>query len=220
MTPAGAARRKIEQVWVVPRETAFSDGAWRGIRDQGVEEAVARFERMGHFRPRQDVEEDPAFQQIATYIVFRHAGRYFLTKRLKASTERRLHHLYSLGVGGHINPPDAVRADPIHDGLWREWQEEIEYPGRVAHRLVGLIKDDSTPVGQVHLGLFFLLEGDRYEIGIRETGKLQGALLSLEEMRAYYLDMESWSQLVYDYLVAHEVEIGQLPLFGITGSVW
>jgi len=201
--PAGPPRRKMEQVWVVPRQVVFADGVWRGIRDGSVEDLLVRIRGAGRFMPRQDVEEDPTFQQIATYIVFRHAGRYLLTKRLRASSERRLHHLYSLGVGGHINPPDAVRADPIQDGLWREWQEEIEYPGRVAHRLVGLIKDDSTPVGQVHLGLFFLVEGDRPEIAIRETGKLLGALLSLEEMRAYYLEMESWSQLVFDYLVDH-----------------
>jgi predicted NUDIX family phosphoesterase len=55
-------------------------------------------------------------------------------------------------------------------------------------------------VGRVHVGLIFLVEGDRPEISIREVDKLAGALFSLEAMRSYYLDMESWSQLIFDYL--------------------
>ncbi len=186
------------------------------MRDTGVQDILERLGNSARFRPRAGVEDDPAFQQIIPYIVFRHGERYLLTKRLKASSERRLHHLYSLGVGGHINPPDDVHADPILHGLRREWQEEVNYPGPVAHKLLGLIKDDTTPVGQVHLGLVFLLEGDDPTIEIREQGKLEGALLRLEEMRAYYLDMESWSQILYDYLVSHPVELGQLTLFGAT----
>ena len=34
----------------------------------------------------------------------------------------------------------------------------------------------------------------------REVDKLAGALLPLDAMRSYYLDMESWSQLIFDYL--------------------
>lgn len=183
----------------------FPDGAWRGVCDQGVEELLARIEAAARFIPRDAAEDDPAFQQIIPYIVFRHKDRYLLTKRLKASSERRLHHLYSLGVGGHVNPPDNAQANPVADGLRREWQEEVQYPGPVTHRLLGLIKDDSTPVGRVHLGLIFLLEGDHPSIAIRETGKLEGTLLTLEDMRAYYLDMESWSQIIYDYLTSHPI---------------
>ncbi len=190
---------------MVPRESILPDVAWRGVRDEGAEEMVARIEASARFMLREAAEDDPAFQQIIPYIVFRHRERYLLTKRLKASTERRLHHLYSLGVGGHVNPPDNAQADPIADGLRREWQEEVQYAGSVAHRLLGLIKDDSTPVGRVHLGLVFLLEGEHPHIAIRETGKLVGTLLTLEEMRAYYLDMESWSQIIYDYLTSHAI---------------
>jgi predicted NUDIX family phosphoesterase len=52
----------------------------------------------------------------------------------------------------------------------------------------------------VHLALAFLVEGSSPEITIRETNKLAGELLTLEEMRMYYLEMESWSQIVYDEL--------------------
>ena len=48
--------------------------------------------------------------------------------------------------------------------------------------------------------MIFLVDGDRPNISIREVNKLAGALLPLEAMRSYYLDMESWSQLIFDYL--------------------
>jgi predicted NUDIX family phosphoesterase len=198
------ASRQTEQVWVVPRSEIFADGPWQGIRDCNLEETLGRIEQGGHFMPRRAVEEDSGYQQIIPYILFRHRDRYLLTKRLKASSERRLHHLYSLGVGGHINPPDNVNADPIADGLQREWLEEVQYQGAIERRLIGVVKDDSTAVGQVHLGLVYLLVGEHPDIQIRETGKMTGALLTLEEMRIYYLDMESWSQLIYDYLLLNQ----------------
>jgi len=54
----------------------------------------------------------------------------------------------------------------------------------------------------VHLGVVFLVEGDSPNIQIRETNKLAGDLLTLDEMRMYYLAMESWSQIVYEILAA------------------
>src|SRR5207248_9985524 len=114
------------------------------------------------------------------------------------SSERRLRHLYSLGVGGHINPEDvAGAADPIEAGLRREWQEEVVYDGHFSTRLLGAINVQTTPVGRVHVGLIFLVEGDRPEISIREVAKLAGALLPLDASRRYYPDTESRSQLVF-----------------------
>ena len=69
-----------------------------------------------------------------------------------------------------------------------------------AAELIGLLNDDSSPVSKVHLGVVFLVDGDSPNISIRETDKLAGELLTLEEMRIYYLGMESWSQMVYDRL--------------------
>jgi predicted NUDIX family phosphoesterase len=135
-------------------------------------------------------------------VVFRHGDRYFLTHRLRASSEKRLRKQYSLGIGGHINPGDLRSGDPILDGLKREWEEEVVYDGRFDAQLLGLLNDESAPVSKVHLGIVFLVDGDTPNIAIRETKKLGGELLTLDEMRRLYLQMESWSQIVYDRLVA------------------
>ncbi len=189
-----------EHVLCVRRDEVFPDGAWHGF----VSEGLARYQQViregSFFMPRSEVEDDPAYQQVIPYIVFRHGDRYLLTRRLKASSEKRLRQLYSLGVGGHINPGDVDHGDPVMDGLRREFEEEVEYAGEVNATLLGLINDDSSPVSRVHLALAFLVEGSSPEIRIRETDKLAGELLTLEEMRIYYLEMESWSQIVYDRL--------------------
>jgi predicted NUDIX family phosphoesterase len=193
-----------EQVLVVKREDMFPDGAWHGFVSEDLERHQRVIRERHFFKARADVENDPAFQQIIPYVVFRHRDRYFLTHRLRASSEKRLRKQYSLGVGGHINRGDLEGGDPILDGLKREWSEEVVYDGRFEARLIGLLNEDSSPVSKVHLGIVFLVDGDTPDIRIRETDKLAGELLTLDEMRMYYLAMESWSQIVYDRLAQSE----------------
>jgi predicted NUDIX family phosphoesterase len=192
-----------EKVLCVRRHDLFGEGtAWHGFVSDGLERVQHLVREGSFFMPRSEVEEAPEYQQIIPYVVFRHGDRYLLTRRLKASSERRLRQLYSLGVGGHINPADVQNGDPVSDGMRREWEEEVAYTGAFEARLLGLIKEESAPVGRVHVGLVFLIDGDSPDISIRETDKLSGELLTLDEMRIYYLEMESWSQIVYDRLVA------------------
>jgi predicted NUDIX family phosphoesterase len=194
-----------EQVLCVKREDIFPDGAWHGFVSDGLERHQQVIREKHFFMTRAKVEDDPSYQQIIPYVVFRHGDHYFLTHRLRASSEKRLRKQYSLGVGGHINPGDLDAGDPIQDGLKREWEEEVVYDGAFEARLIGLLNDESAPVSKVHLGVVFLVDGDTPNIAIRETDKLAGELLTLEEMRIYYLEMESWSQMVYDRLARGEL---------------
>jgi predicted NUDIX family phosphoesterase len=189
-----------EQVLCVKRQDIFPDGAWHGFVSEGLERHQKVIRERYSFMPRAEVEDDPSYQQIIPYVVFRHGDKYFLTHRLRASSEKRLRKQYSLGVGGHINPADLEGGDPIQDGLKREWEEEVTYDGTFEARLIGLLNDESSPVSKVHLGVVFVVDGDTPNIAIRETAKLAGELLTLDEMRIYYLGMESWSQMVYDRL--------------------
>jgi predicted NUDIX family phosphoesterase len=197
-------RATAEQVLCVKREDIFPDGAWHGFVTKNLERHQSVIRERHFFKPRAEVENDPAFQQIIPYVVFRHGDRYLLTHRLRASSEKRLRKQYSLGVGGHINPGDLEGGDPILDGLKREWAEEVIYDGRFEAKLLGLLNEESSPVSKVHLGVVFLVDGDSPKIQIRETDKLAGELLTLNEMRIHFLEMESWSQLVYERLRAGE----------------
>jgi predicted NUDIX family phosphoesterase len=208
--PATPARRRVtspqpaEDVLCVPRTTIFPDGAWHGLVTGGLERVLRTIRAASEYRPRHLVEDDPSMQQIIPYCVVHHPhdGTYLLTRRLRRSSERRLHHLYSLGVGGHINPGDGVAGDPLIGGLEREWAEEVVCASPATARLVAMLNDDTTPVSRVHLGLVFLVEPSAATTSVRETDKLEGESLLLSDMRRHYLSMESWSQLVFDDLVA------------------
>jgi predicted NUDIX family phosphoesterase len=209
MSSAGAGGRRPaphprarESVLCVPRTTIFPDGAWHGLVPSGLERVLRTIRATAEYRPRELVEDDPGLQQIIPYCIVRHAdGSYLLTHRLRASSEKRLHHLYSLGVGGHVNPGDGESGDPVVGGLRREWAEEIVCPAPATASLVAMLNDDTTPVSRVHLGLVFLVEPCQGTAAVREVRKLEGEVLALEAMRRHYLNMESWSQLVYDDLV-------------------
>ena len=190
-------------VLCVPRTTIFPDGAWHGLVTSGLERALRTIRATAVYRPRGPVEEDASQQQIIPYCIVQQGdGGFLLTRRLRRSSERRLHHLYSLGVGGHVNPGDGEDGDPVVGGLRREWSEEIVCASAARARLVALLNDDTTPVSRVHLGLVFLVEPHTGTAAVREIDKLEGESLGLEAMRRHYLNMESWSQLVYDDLVA------------------
>src|SRR5207245_9273694 len=135
---------------------------WSGFREHGIEDLVDRIRHGYRFRPRVEAESDPLAPQVIPFVVFRHQDRYFLTERLRRSSERRLRKLYSLGIGGHINPEDvAGSADPIDAGLRREWEEEVVYSGQFSTRPAGAINDHEAPLGRAHVGLMLLTCGYR-----------------------------------------------------------
>ena len=160
------------------------------------------------FRSRAVVEDDPGFKQIIPYVVVRHGGACLLTRRTNRQTESRLHGKYSLGIGGHIN--DAERCadgeNIIHAGLERELAEEVRLSGsRRSLELAGLISDDSTPVGQVHLGLVYLLETDSPDFAVEEPDLMTAEWATVELLRQRLAQMESWSQLVFEHVIAPAV---------------
>jgi len=191
-----------ERVLVVPSSKLDALGRFQGfsLDAQRYLSALLVPELM-EYRSRSQVEEDPAFKQIIPYVVFRSAENVFCYTRGKSQGEARLHRLRSLGVGGHVSEDDADGAktlDAYEAAMQRELEEEVEIrsPGRI--RRVGLINDDSTPVGQVHLGVVHLYELDRPEIGPREEGLAEARFLSIETILSLRAEFETWSQICID----------------------
>ena len=58
----------------------------------------------GIFEHRNILENDPSHKQLIPYAVICCGDELYLFHRTKKQTESRLHNLYSLGVGGHMNP--------------------------------------------------------------------------------------------------------------------
>ncbi len=160
------------------------------------------------FRDRALVEEDPSFKQIIPYVIVRHGARFLLARRTSRQTESRLHGKYSIGIGGHINDTEsfAPGQNVVEAGLERELSEEIRLAGRrTSLQLAGIISDDSTPVGQVHLGLVFVLETDSPEFAVNEADLMTVEWASAEKLEECLDRMETWSQIAFRNIIAPAV---------------
>ena len=189
-----------ELVHVIPRSLLFASGGdWRGVRAARPEE-LDLLTGSGELRRRGDMESDPTFKQVIPYLVVRDGSRYFLMRRSRAGLDARLHDRYSIGVGGHLTEGDGGLAG----GLRREWHEEIEADFAPDFQLVGLLNDDSTEVGRVHVGVVYTAETGGRPVAVREVDKLSGTMASRDEVNAVVDRMESWSALVFDFLEAEE----------------
>jgi predicted NUDIX family phosphoesterase len=185
-----------ERVLVVPRPVVPHAAAWYGLRTDGLDTFPAAVERDGRYEPRAEMERDPSFKQIIPYLVLRDGERFFLMQRTTAGGDARLHGLYSIGVGGHLNPGDGG----LLGGLVREWHEELVADFLPDFRLVALLNDDTTPVGAVHLGAVYVADVGGRPVAIRETDKLSGGFADPVEVAAVVERMETWSRLAFEFL--------------------
>jgi predicted NUDIX family phosphoesterase len=185
-----------ELVYVVPRDAILGHGAWHGVRTTETDAFLAVVDAHGRFEPRAAMEADPSFKQIIPYLVLRDGYRYFLMRRTRAGGDARLHDAWSIGVGGHVNPGDRDLAG----GLLREWTEELVADFIPEFRLVGLLNDDTTDVGRVHLGAVYLAEAAGRAVAIRETDKLTGGFATPGQVAEVADRLETWSRLAFEFV--------------------
>lgn len=187
-----------EKILVVKRDHLFPNGLWSGLKEVDFDYYLKLIQEKKEFVARGPVETDKTYKQIIPYLVFEHEGRYFLMQRKSTSSESRLASKYSLGIGGHLREED-IKGSTLFEWAQREFDEEINYSGKLDIQPLGVLNDDSNDVGQVHIGFVFLLKGDSSNISIRSE-LASGSLLSFEECKVRYAAMETWSQLVLDFL--------------------
>jgi predicted NUDIX family phosphoesterase len=193
-----------ELVLVVPTtevvERLGRGEAWLGIKPAGKADLAELIRAHGRFLPRLEMEGDPAWKQVIPYPVLRDGEDWFLMRRTKAGADPRLHDRYSIGVGGHVNPEDGGLDGDLTTALEREWHEELVVDFVPRFRFVGLLNDDTTPVGQVHLGLVFEGDAAGRPVAIRETEKLSGSFVASEAVAAVADRLETWSRIAFEWL--------------------
>ncbi|MCC7014694.1 MAG: hypothetical protein IT454_19185 [Planctomycetes bacterium] len=199
----------MEFVFVVPRRALFPDCDPQGFTPFGEAFAAARFARavveQGFFVERAKAEHSPDWKQVIPYNVVMVGDDVLLLRRTAHGGEARLHHKFSIGVGGHINPEDLdarLGRDPLPRGTARELEEELDIRGDYTVEPVGLINDDSNPVGAVHVGLVQIVRVQG-TVEIRETQVLEGRLVHSQELRERLREganFETWSAKLIEAL--------------------
>ena len=213
MAQDNSAPQEQEFVLVVPRRALFPTHYPQGFQvfdEPGALHDRAGFadlvERAAYFVERDHAEHEPDLKQVIPYtVVAASDGRVLRLRRTKRGGDARLHDKLSIGVGGHVNPVDAAGGrDVLAACGLRELAEELILPEHGDPTPLGLINDDSNPVGAVHVGLAqVLVVDDPARIAIRETETLEGELMDVDALRAEAAagaNYETWSTLLLDRL--------------------
>jgi len=197
-----ASDQQVEHVMVVPTALFRDIGYFQGFHDDPEPYLSTLLDpNYTSYRPRDTVEDDPSLKQLIPYCIFRHAGEVFHYKRGKLQGEGRLHSKQSIGIGGHISSADENESgSPYREAMRREIDEEVFVETTYREQCVGLINDDETEVGRVHLGVVHIFDLDAPKVRPREKSIIEAGFASPSELVAERDQFETWSQICLDHL--------------------
>lgn len=195
----------MEHVLVIPRSLFDSLGSFQGFQPEAERYLSAILANGANFfMERPAAEADPTHKQLIPYSIFRFEGRYLSYTRGGSSGEKRLVAKRSIGIGGHINPVDQDQ-DQMGEVMYfnsieREITEELQLGGAHTQRVIGLINDDSSEVGSVHLGVVHIFELGSGDVRSNEDAIQDLQFVTLDELLAQKDSLESWSQICVNHL--------------------
>ncbi len=210
------AQVQTESVLVVPAKLFHRLGHFQGFTSE-IERYLPELFAAEHtsFRPRHEVEEDPGFKQLIPYVIFRYRdpnGQTLLFQytRGKGQGEGRLHSKKSIGIGGHISLDDCgsegdSQTSTYQEGMRRELAEEVAIDTPYDQLCVGLINDDESPVGRVHLGVVHLFDVERPAVQPLEHDIVDASFRPVIDIVETRHELETWSQICLDALVGDQI---------------
>ncbi len=190
-----------ERVLVVPTSLLHRLGYFQGFNadvDKYLGELLIPANTS--YRPRGEMEQDPSFKQLIPYVIFRHTDpsgvqSLFRYTRGTGQGEQRLHRKHSVGIGGHISSEDADEGCPYEEGMRRELAEEVRIDTSFQSRCVGLLNDDQTEVGKVHLGVVHVFDVEAPRVQPQESEIVDARFVPVDQLLADLEGFESWSQI-------------------------
>lgn len=203
------AAKDEEMILVVPTELFHKTGYFQGFcaEPDRYRRTLLAPENV-QFRRRGDMENDPSFKQLIPYMLFTYQDpaserlTVFGYVRGDGMGEARLHRLMSVGVGGHINDEDfahshetGAKRDFYREGLMRELNEEVVLDSPYRETVVGLINDDLTEVGKVHLGIVHRFELEKPNVTANESELIESGFYPVDELLASGRGFESWTKI-------------------------
>ena len=194
-----------ENILVIKRRLFDELGAFQGLNFEPRKYLDSILSRGNNFfLPRAQAEKDPGHKQIIPYVLLACDQKVLFYIRGKRAGEQRLVAKGSIGIGGHMNESDeslfALDEAAYRAGVEREVAEEIAIKTKFEDRIVALLNDDSTEVGQVHLGVVHVFKLPEPSVQKREAMITSLAFLDKNELLARRDSLETWSQICLDSL--------------------
>ncbi|MCA9036669.1 MAG: phosphoesterase [Planctomycetaceae bacterium] len=192
----------VEHVLVIPTAVFHEVGHFNGFcSDTDRYLKVILDPAHASYRPRPEMEQDPSFKQLIPYCIFRCNGQVFYYQRGTAQGEARLHAKRSIGVGGHVSTLDLNKdAIPYIEGMRREIEEEVDLETGWVETCAGLINDDESEVGKVHLGIVHVFDLDIPKVSPREQSMINAGFATPSELVHEFDQFETWSQICLKFL--------------------
>jgi len=156
------------------------------------------------FINRLKAENSPGLKQVIPYVVIQTSDLSRTAIYNRKGSEKRLHDLWSLGIGGHINPVDQKKGhesfkEVLISGMERELAEElIQKPKSDDTKFCGIISEDITDVGSVHLGAVFQILTKTPEAYIPGSELCRFQWTDTGNLNQ--LNMELWSELALELI--------------------
>ena len=152
-----------------------------------------------HFIPRAQAEQDPSQKQLIPYVLIQKGRR---VPALRAGQGVRGEAAGGEGIHRHRRPHQPRDENLFQAGLefyeealQRELHEELRMDGHFRTRIVALLNDDATPVGQVHLGVVHLCELGDENVSKGEACITDLRFLTVRNCTERREQLENWSQL-------------------------
>jgi predicted NUDIX family phosphoesterase len=192
-----------ENILVIKRALFDQLGSFHGL-NFGPQNYLKAILARGNnfFLPRAQAENDPTHKQIIPYVILASEDKVLYYVRGKKAGEQRLIAKGSIGIGGHMNESDeslfALDEAAYRAGVEREVNEEVKIETKFEDRIVALLNDDTTEVGQVHLGIVHVFKLAEPDVKKREAMMTSLAFLGKDELVARRESLETWSQLCVD----------------------
>lgn len=177
-----------EKVMVIPSEIYYETGdliycigSYSAFKKRGTSKGDIK-----------GVETDPIYKQVIPYYVFIKDDKILCYLKSKKSGETRLHGLYSVGIGGHINEKDGKGLEAVKNAAIRECREEIGITPVIDDNEDYILIDFGNGVSDFHVGLCRLIRN--WEGQIKLSDEVQKVdWLTLEELEARK-PLESWTE--------------------------
>lgn len=196
---------KTDTVLVFPSSILDDLGHFHGIRkDYQIYENALLNDKISTFLPRLEVEMNPKYKQIVSYVIVRYKNmllRY--TRGVVTNVGQFLHGEYSLGFGGHVEYEDwnllSMSDVGYRNSVLRELKQEIEidldFVGEINFSTIGILNDDSSALGRCHIAFIHLLTLDSPEFKKGEKSINDIKWVPIESLGDEFSGYEYWSKL-------------------------